>query len=78
METDGVQVGPGGVMIAHPDEIYGPHTAGPEGYFVAEFFNHLKGAYLLTSDTPNGPRRQNTLEYVESQWTARAEDAEGQ
>jgi hypothetical protein len=57
-----VVLGPGDIMTAGPDEMYAPHRAGPDGYIVAEYFTSMVATYVITWDTPRGPRVQNVLE----------------
>lgn len=45
---------PGDVMVSRPDEMYGPHYAGPEGCVTLEVFGRLDGVSRTTYDTPNG------------------------
>ena len=56
---------PGDVMVVGPGEMYGPHTAGPEGCTSVEIFGSQAGVGRVTYDTPNGP------EVVEYQRIAR-------
>lgn len=51
----------GDCMIAHANEMYGPHIAGPDGFTVVEFFSRLQGAYEVTFDTKRGPWKRNLL-----------------
>ena len=53
--VDGLELGPGDVMIARPGEYYGPHTAGPEGCRTLEIFSTLAGAHHMLYETPEGP-----------------------
>lgn len=45
----------GSIMTAAPDQMYGPLTAGPDGYTSVEIFSRLAGAHEITWDTPRGP-----------------------
>lgn len=47
-------LGPGDIMTADADELYGPHTIGPEGCTTMEVAS-VRGGRLLTFDTPQGP-----------------------
>ena len=53
---DGRVAGPGDVMVAEPHEMYGPHTAGPDGCTTLEVFSRAEGVFRVISDTPDGPR----------------------
>jgi hypothetical protein len=44
----------GDVFTAQPGELYGPHTAGPEGCTTIDFFSRLGAAYTLLYEGPNG------------------------
>lgn len=52
----------GDVMIAEPNEMYGPHVAGPEGFTVVEYFSAMRGAYQVTFATERGPKGVDLLE----------------
>jgi hypothetical protein len=54
--VDGRVLRPGDVMTARPGEMYGPHTAGPEGCTTAEVFGSLEGVFRVIANTPDGPR----------------------
>jgi anti-sigma factor ChrR (cupin superfamily) len=56
LEADGRTLRPGDVMTARPGEMYGPHTAGPEGCTTAEVFASLEGVFRVLADTRGGPR----------------------
>ena len=56
LEADGRVLGPGDVMTARPSEMYGPHTAGPDGCTTVEVFGSLEGVFRIISDTADGPR----------------------
>lgn len=43
MTVDGEVYGPGDVMISPPDEMYGPHIAGPDGCTTVEVFSSITG-----------------------------------
>lgn len=53
--------GPGSVMTAAPNQMYGPSVAGPEGCVSAEFFSRLAGAYEITWSSKSGPIADNRL-----------------
>ena len=61
-EEPGLQLKAGDVMRAAPDELYGPHVAGPEGFTVAEYFSRLAGVYQLTLETRRGLWTRNLLD----------------
>lgn len=44
----------GDVFTAMPGELYGPHTAGPQGCTTIEFFSRLGAAYQLLYEGPDG------------------------
>ncbi|HVM64032.1 MAG TPA: hypothetical protein VMU14_04165 [Acidimicrobiales bacterium] len=46
---------PGDVMATPAGEMYGPHTAGPEGCTTVEIFSSVTGNGNITFDTDNGP-----------------------
>ena len=54
LQVDGMELGPGDVMIAREGESYGPHTAGPEGCRTLEIFSTLAGAHHCLYETPDG------------------------
>ena len=56
LEADGRILRPGDVMTARPGELYGPHTAGPEGCTTAEVFGSHDGVYRVIAETTDGPR----------------------
>lgn len=56
LEAGGRTLGPGDVMTAKPREMYGPHTAGPEGCTTVEVFGSLEGVFRVIADTAQGPR----------------------
>lgn len=56
LEAGGRILRPGDVMTARPGEMYGPHTAGPEGCTTAEVFDSLEGVFRVIADAPDGPR----------------------
>jgi anti-sigma factor ChrR (cupin superfamily) len=43
--ADGRVLGPGDVMISPPGEMYGPHTAGPDGSLTVEIFSQADAAH---------------------------------
>jgi hypothetical protein len=51
---DGRTATVGDVFTAEPGELYGPHTAGPEGCTTIEFFSRLEAAYTLLYEGPDG------------------------
>jgi hypothetical protein len=51
---DGTVATVGDVFTAQPGELYGPHTAGPEGCTTIEFFSRLEAAYTLLYEGPDG------------------------
>jgi hypothetical protein len=61
LEADGKTLGPGDVMTARPGELYGPHTAGPDGCTTAEVFGSLEGVFRVLADGPDGVREYNFL-----------------
>jgi hypothetical protein len=56
LEAGGRTLRPGDVMTARPGEMYGPHTAGPEGCTTAEVFGSLEGVFRVIAETPDGAR----------------------
>lgn len=56
LEAGGRILGPGDTMTAQPGELYGPHTAGPEGCTTAEVFSRHEGVYRVLAETPDGVR----------------------
>ena len=56
LEAGGRVLVPGDVMTARPGEMYGPHTAGPEGCTTVEFFGSLEGVFRVLGDSPDGVR----------------------
>jgi anti-sigma factor ChrR (cupin superfamily) len=56
LEAGGRMLGPGDVMTAAPSEMYGPHTAGPDGCTTAEVFGTLDGVFRVIGETKEGPR----------------------
>jgi hypothetical protein len=47
---DGQALGPGDVLTSRPGELYGPHTAGPEGALTVEVFASTAGLAPLPDD----------------------------
>jgi hypothetical protein len=45
---------PGDVMVALPNQFYGPHTAGPEGVTTCEVFSSFASAYQPVFESPDG------------------------
>jgi hypothetical protein len=60
-EENGLQLKTGDVMRASPDELYGPHIAGPDGFTVVEYFSRIAALYDVTLDTRRGLWRRNFL-----------------
>lgn len=56
LEAAGRILRPGDVMTARPGEMYGPHTAGPEGCTTVEVFGSLEGVFRVLADSPDGVR----------------------
>ena len=56
LEAGGKWLGPGDVMTAKPGEMYGPHTAGPEGCTTVEVFGSLEGVFRVIATSPEGQR----------------------
>jgi hypothetical protein len=56
LEAGGRILRPGDVMTARPGEMYGPHTAGPEGCTTVEVFSSLAGVFRVISETQDGAR----------------------
>jgi hypothetical protein len=54
----GVVLKPGDVMTAAPMEVYGPHTAGPEGCVTLEVFSQLGDAMRVFTDDKDGNFRE--------------------
>jgi hypothetical protein len=53
-EESDLELVAGDIMIAHPGEPYGPHTAGPDGCRTLEIFSTLAGAHTNLIETPDG------------------------
>jgi hypothetical protein len=51
----------GDVMLAEPNQMYGPHVAGPDGFTVVEYFSRIRAAYQVTLETKKGPRKMDLL-----------------
>jgi len=62
LEAGGKTFRPGDVMTAKPGELYGPHTAGPEGCTTAEVFGSLEGVFRVLAESPDGVREFNFLQ----------------
>jgi hypothetical protein len=60
-EETGLQLKTGDVMRAAPDELYGPHVAGPDGFTVVEYFSRIAGLYDVTFETRRGLWHRNLL-----------------
>jgi catechol 2,3-dioxygenase-like lactoylglutathione lyase family enzyme len=56
LHADGRLLRPGDVMTARPGEMYGPHTAGPQGCTTAEVFGSLEGVFRVIANTADRPR----------------------
>jgi hypothetical protein len=56
LEADGRILGPGDVMTARPGELYGPHTAGPDGCTTAEVFGSHDGVYRVLAESGGAVR----------------------
>ena len=55
MQTEtGDELPVGAIMTAPPRELYGPFTAGSEGYTVIEIFSRLTGAHEITWQRADG------------------------
>jgi anti-sigma factor ChrR (cupin superfamily) len=63
-DEHGVVHGPGSILTAKPDQMYGPSVAGAEGYVSAEFFSRLAGTYEITWASKDGPIFDNRLASV--------------
>jgi hypothetical protein len=48
-------LGVGDVMTSPPNELYGPHVAGPEGCTTFEVFSNYKASHTPIVDLPGGP-----------------------
>jgi hypothetical protein len=60
---DGRIARPGDAFTAEPGELYGPHTAGPEGCTTFEIFSALEGMFrVFTEDADGSIRESNILE----------------
>lgn len=55
MEVDGRILKPGSLMISEPDELYGPHVAGPDGCTTLEIFSSNTAENHITLEEPTGP-----------------------
>lgn len=55
------QLNVGDVMTAEPNQMYGPHVAGPDGFTVVEYFSCMRGVYEVTFDTSTGPKKVDLL-----------------
>jgi mannose-6-phosphate isomerase-like protein (cupin superfamily) len=51
----------GDVMLAEPNQMYGPHLAGPDGFTVVEYFSRIRAAYEVTFETKKGQKRVDFL-----------------
>jgi hypothetical protein len=61
-EEGGMWLKTGDVMLASPDELYGPHMAGPDGFTVVEYFSRLAGLYDITLETRRGLWHRDLLD----------------
>jgi hypothetical protein len=60
---DGRVAHPGDAFSAEPGELYGPHTAGPDGCTTFEIFSELDGLFrVLYEDDDGEVREANTLQ----------------
>jgi hypothetical protein len=57
---EGAVLTAGDVMVARPHEMYGPHTAGPEGCTTLEMFSSVEGVYRIRCEGPDGPELIDT------------------
>jgi hypothetical protein len=55
---DGRIARPGDTFTAEPGELYGPHTAGPEGCTTFEIFSALEGMFRVLYEDPDGTIRE--------------------
>ena len=62
LEASGKTFRPGDVMTAKPGELYGPHTAGPDGCTTAEVFGSLEGVFRVLAESPEGVHEFNFLQ----------------
>ena len=44
----------GDIMISEPNNVYGPHIAGPEGCTTFEIFSNHKASHVVLFDLPQG------------------------
>lgn len=51
---EGVTATVGDVFTAAPGELYGPHTAGPDGCTTIEIFSEVDGMFRLLYEAPDG------------------------
>ena len=66
----------GDVMLAEPNEMYGPHVAGPDGFTVVEYFSRIAAVYEITFDTKRGPWERNLLEDAKARFQRRSQAQE--
>ena len=55
IEADGRTLGVGDIMVSPPNEMYGPHTAGPEGCTTIEFHSSVRSVGNVTFDGNEAP-----------------------
>jgi hypothetical protein len=55
LQVGDVVLVPGDVMATPAGEMYGPHTAGPDGCTTVEIFSSITGNGNITFDTEAGP-----------------------
>lgn len=54
IHADGQTLVPGDIMTAHPNEFYGPKTAGPDGCTTLEVFATIRGSFTRVTEDENG------------------------
>jgi anti-sigma factor ChrR (cupin superfamily) len=63
VQVDGRTYGPGDVMVAKPNEFYGPKVVGPDGATTCEVFEHTTGMiYRFTENEDGTVATENLLE----------------
>ena len=58
---DGRIAHPGDAFTAEPGELYGPHTAGPEGCTTFEIFSALEGMFRVFTEDADGSIRESDI-----------------